>query len=191
MPVDPEGPKPVDRARLVEMIPAAGSLSTDQIKRFSSAVNIIPTPCEACGTLPIAHCVERGHLSSCAVLEKLLRRAIVLAQDDQPTGHIKAAINYPDLWFAEQGEGIPPRVTIYRDADGPMQDRVAATLQALNEEFGDQIDLRVYDTDVAPPADLGVRSRPTWFVNGHRFRGAQSARVLSRFIKFEILDAEK
>jgi len=35
---------------------------------------------------------------------------------------------------------------------------------------------------------LGVRSTPTWFVDGHRLRGAQSVRAIGRLVELQRLD---
>ena len=191
MAVDPEGPKPIERRRLIELRPALGSLTEEQLKRFSSAVNIMPSPCGQCDGLPLAHCVERDKGTDCTVHEKLLERATTLAALDRPIAQIKASINYPDTWFSNMGEGTPVQVTLYRDERGAFQPQTLQTMTALKDEFGDQIQWVVYDAKTQAPDHLGVRARPTWFINGHRFRGSQSARILSRYIAFEVLDGQE
>ena len=60
-----------------------------------------------------------------------------------------------------------------------------------NTEPVDKVTLEIFGADVAAPDKLEVRSRPTWFINGHRFRGAQSTTILKRFIEFELADEQK
>ena len=191
MAVDPEGPRPIARPRLVELWPSLGSLSEPQLQNFSSAVNIMPSPCGECSGLPIAHCLERGNEASKPVLSKLFKRAETLAQLDRPAAQIKAAINYPDTWFDGLGTGTPVHVVLYRDSEGAFASSTSETLEVLQKEFGDSARWSIHDRDVVAPEHIGVRSRPTWFINGHRFRGAQSSRILSRYIGFEILDAQE
>ena len=64
-------------------------------------------------------------------------------------------------------------------------------LAQMKEKFGDKVRWEVFGKDIEAPERLAVRSRPTWFVNGHRFRGAQSERILARFIALEFMDSNK
>ena len=58
----------------------------------------------------------------------------------------------------------------------------------LLEIFGADVEVVTHD-DLDEESDrLGVRSRPTWFVNGHRFRGVQSVDGLARFVSYELAD---
>lgn len=191
MTVNPDGPKPVSRARLTEMWPALNALTEPQVQLFAEAVNIIPSPCAACGSLPMAHCFDRGQAEDCPVLTKLYTRATQLIRNGTSSRDVKMAINYPDVWFSGMGEGVPPTVTVYLDETGAFSSRTAEVIEELKTTFGDSIQLDVHNAAVQAPANLEVRGRPTWFINGHRFRGSQSPRILKRFIELEIADEQK
>ena len=122
------------------------------------------------------------------MVNKIAARARRLAEQGMPTDELKVALNYPDLWFADMGEGTPVTVHLYRDEDGPFAKDTRGTQQVLSERFGVRLVWTVHNAGSTPAEELGVRSRPTWFINGHRFRGSQSAQTLGRFINFELLD---
>ena len=61
-------------------------------------------------------------------------------------------------------------------------------LSDLKRKFPEGVAFVVFDEEQPTPEALGVRSRPTWFINGHRFRGAQTAGLLARFIALEVQD---
>jgi hypothetical protein len=189
MAIDNEGPKPISIARLSAFWPALSTLKPRQQRAVTGAVNLTPSPCGSCGDLPIAHCIEREMLGSCTAVDKLLKRAIRMVKAGRDGGQIKAALNYPDIWVPGLGEGTPVQLHLYRDAEGPFHVETSANLEALSAQFGDQIALTIREADVVPDPSIGVRSRPTWFINGHRFRGAQTSVTLARFIAFELLDA--
>ena|GEM_PF-2692760 len=188
MKVNPEGPKPVSRARLIELRPSLSELADDKVKLIAEAVNILPSPCAQCGSLPLAHCLERVGASECSVLSKLFDRAAHLANTGRSTREVKESINYPDVWFPGMGEGKPPRITVYQDESGPFNDKTMETIEALKAEFGDEVSWDIHGGSVVAPDNLEVRGRPTWFVNGHRFRGSQSLRIIRRYIALELSD---
>lgn len=187
MKVDADGPKPVGLDALKKRFPSWSEMPEKALTSAGSAVNLVPGPCVDCGDLPLAHCAIE-HPQGCPVIAKIARRAQRLAERGMPTDELKVAINYPDLWFPELGEGLPVTVHLYRDAEGPFASKTREAQSVLTERFGAQLNWVVHEADVPPPEALGVRSRPTWFINGHRFRGAQSGRTLGRFINFELLD---
>jgi hypothetical protein len=189
MVIDMEGPKPISIDRLMEVWPPIAGLSDTQKRMVSGVVNVTPSPCGGCGDLPIAHCIDRKMFDSCPVMEKLLKRAVRMVRAGRDAGQIRAAINYPDLWVAGLGEGTPVQLHLYRNAEGPFQTETSATLEALSTQFGHQLNVTIREADIVPEPSIGVRSRPTWFINGHRFRGAQTSTTLARFIAFELLDA--
>ena len=191
MTVYPDGRDPIGRDRLREIWPPLSSLSEDGVKLFAEAVNMMPSPCAGCGSIPIAHCYEQGQAESCPVLDKLFDRATKLASKGSPLRTVKESINYPDVWFDGMGEGSPPKVTVYRDEGGPFSAKTSEDIEDIRKQFGDSILLEVLGSDVDAPARLEVRSRPTWFINGHRFRGSQSTPILKRFIEYELSDTQK
>jgi len=191
MKIDLEGPKPISRERLKALWPQLAALTDTQLMNVSNAVNSVPAPCGDCNELPIAHCADRKGVGSCAVVSKLIERAIRNSVSGQSRPEVKASINYPDLWGPyEEKEGLVS-VVLYRHLGGPATEQVNATLEALRPEFAQNAELTIHGNDVEPSPELGVRSRPTWFINGHRFRGTQSAETLARFIRLEVLDLDR
>ena len=188
MAIDIEGPKPIPRDKLTVLWPPFSELSELQLRAISSVVNVTPSPCIGCGALPIAHCIDRKTVGLCPAMDKLLKRAIRMVKAGHDPGQIKAALNYPDSWVSGLGEGTPVKLHLYRDADGPFRAETAATIKALTAQFGVEVALTIREADVVPDPSLGVRSRPTWFINGHRFRGAQTSGTLARYIALDLLD---
>ncbi len=191
MSIDLEGPKPIALTKLRKLWPALDVLDDAQQRTASTAVNITPSPCIECGSLPIAHCLASGKSADCAALSKLLARTIRLTVEGRPSGQIKASINYPDLWIPGLGEGTPVQIHLFRDRNGPFSKETKATLGGLNLRFGTEIAVTISEAEIVPAPGLGVRARPTWFINGHRFRGAQSENTLARFVAFELMDVKK
>ena len=189
--VYPEGRKPVSRARLRELWPPLKALPEDALRTVAEAVNVIPSPCVECGSIPVAHCFEKVGTESCKVLDKLFKRVTGLAAEGAPQRKVKESINYPDVWFDGMGEGSPAKVTVYRNESGPFNAKTTEAIAEIRKEFGDGVVLDILGTDVEAPANLEVRARPTWFINGHRFRGSQSTTILKRFIQYEIADSQK
>ena len=189
MAIDLEGPKPVGTAELKTLFPQLSALTTAQVQLVAGVINIVPSPCEPCGDIPLAHCAQAGNITTCGALNKLVSRAVFLTTAGQQAGHVKASVNYPDLWFDDMGSGSPVQVIVYQDAQGGFAKETAEAVSALQGNFGDKIAVTLHDADVAAPAPLGVRSRPTFFINGHRFRGAQTPKTLGRFVAFELMEA--
>ena len=183
-----EGPQPVSRDRLRQLWPEFISLDETQLRAMSSVLNTVPTPCSSCGDLPFAHCVDRRATNNCGAIRKLVGRAERMAIAGDPVADIKAAINYPDTWHSEANLVTAPNVDIYRDKAGPFNEATQASIDELRTRYGPSLEVREYDITTDPSASLGVRSRPTWFINGHRFRGAQSLNALTRFIDLELAD---
>ena len=188
--VYPDGRNPISRVRLREIWPPLKALSEDALRLVAEAVNLIPSPCAECGSIPVAHCLEKGTAETCPVLNKLLERATRLASAGANQRAVKESINYPDVWFDGMGEGTPPTITLYRDENGPLSPKTTEAVDDIRKHFGDKVSLEILGADVAAPDHLEVRSRPTWFINGHRFRGAQSTTILKRFIEYELTDKQ-
>ena len=191
MTVYPDGRDPIGRDRLREIWPQLNTLSEDGVKLFAEAVNMMPSPCAGCGSIPIAHCYEQGQAESCPVLNKLFNRATKLASQGSPLRAVKESINYPDVWFDGMGEGKPSQGHRLSRRRWAFSAKTSEDLEDIRKQFGDSILLEVLGSDVDAPARLEVRSRPTWFINGHRFRGSQSTPILKRFIEYELSDAQK
>ena len=153
----------------------------------AAGLNLVPGPCPECEGLPVAHCATQQP-DVCPVVGKIAERAKRLAEQGMPAKELKVAINYPDLWFPDMGEGTPVNINLYRDEDGAFAVETRDAQRILSERFGPRLVWTVHSADAVAPEPIGVRSRPTWFINGHRFRGAQTARTLGRFINFELLD---
>ena len=98
---------------------------------------------------------------------------------------IKVSVNYPDFWVEGLGSGSPVEVHLFRDTAGRFESETAAVENGLRSIFGERLKWTIREaTEVVDPK-LGVRSYPTWFVNGHRFRGVQSVNGLARFVEYE------
>lgn len=189
MAIDLEGPRPVGTAELKTLFPQLSTLTKAQVQLVAGVINIVPSPCEPCGDIPLAHCAQAGNVATCGALNKLVSRAILLTTAGQQAGHVKASVNYPDIWFDGMGSGSPVQVIVYQDEGGGFAKETAEAVSALQHNFGDKIALTLHGADVTAPAQLGVRSRPTFFINGHRFRGAQTPKTLGRFVAFELMEA--
>ena len=187
MSLDADGPKPIGLAALKTRFPTWRDMAEGPLEAAAAAMNLVPGPCSECDGLPLAHCATQQP-NKCPVVEKIAQRARSLAEQGMPSEELKVAINYPDLWFPDLGEGLPVTIHLYRDEEGPFAEETRDTQRLLSERFGPRLVWTVHNADSNPPTSLGVRSRPTWFINGHRFRGAQTARTLGRFINFELLD---
>lgn len=187
MNLDADGPRPIGLTALKERFPAWNDMQEGPLKAAAAAVNLVPGPCAECDDLPLAHCATQQPLR-CEVVEKIARRAQRLAEKGMPSEELKVAINYPDFWFAGMGEGTPVHIHLYRDENGAFSAETSEAQQLLSKRYGAGLTWTVHNADATSAENLGVRSRPTWFINGHRFRGAQTARTLGRFVNFEILD---
>ena len=122
------------------------------------------------------------------VLSKLVRRARLLVLDGASKEEVTASINYPDQWFPGLDKFRGVQVHLYRETDGPFTAITDQTLQAIKRRFPTGVQFTILDQGTPAPEALGVRSRPTWFINGHRFRGSQSADILGRYIQLEVQD---
>jgi len=187
MNIDAEGPKPIGLIALKDRFPAWQNMDVGTLTAAAAAVNLVPGPCSECDGLPLAHCAT-AKPTECTVIDKIAARAQRLAEQGMPSDELKVALNYPDLWFPEMGDGIPVNVHLYRDEEGAFSAETRDAQDILSERFGARLAWTVHNADSVPLESIGVRSRPTWFINGHRFRGAQNARTLGRFINFELLD---
>lgn len=184
MVLDAEGPKPIGVDALLRRFERLQGAAVEHHTAVAAALNVVMGPCEICDGKPLAHCAI-DHPSSCPVVNDLAARAVGLAERGIPAEQIKVAINYPDRWFPKMGRGVPVTIHLWRDAEGSFQAETQETQSALEARFGDSIQWVVHEADAQPPNNLDVRSRPTWFINGHRFRGAHSATSLGRFVQFE------
>ena len=87
----------------------------------------------------------------------------------------------------------PVIMEVWTRADSPFLDVTEATLDQLatSTEYP-QVELvrRDLDGDAVVADQRGARSVPTYFVNGHRLRGAQSASAILRLVRMELADLE-
>jgi len=177
--------KPVPPDRIVQRFQSLRLESKETQLAVVSALNLVAGPCEICDEKPLAHCaVEHGH--ACIVVDRLVDRAIGLAKSGMPVDQLKVAINYPDIWFPGMGEGVPVHMHLFTSDDTPFVEDIVQIQTEISDRFGDEVTWTVHRNDAQRQADLGVRAVPTWFVNGHRFRGLQSARTLGRFVAYEL-----
>jgi hypothetical protein len=118
-------------------------------------------------------------------LDTLFERAFGMAKDGANADAIKVAVNYPDFWVEGLGSGVPVNIHLYRDQGGRFAAQTQGVEQGLKKIFNEKLLWTIHEADqVADPA-LGVRAYPTWFINGHRFRGVQSVNSLARFVEYE------
>lgn len=189
MNVGPDGLKPIPVSRLQAIVPALSDRPTSVQQTVVAAINLVPGPCDSCDGAPLAHCLVNAS-AECSVALALVQRAMVLADSGKTGDEVKVAVNYPDLWFPDLGSGVPVTVTLWQDQSGPFGEMTETVRRDISARFGSKVNWSVYDTDIVAPAHLDVRARPTWFVNGHRFRGMQSAETIGRFIGFELIEAQ-
>ena len=191
IPINLDGPLPISRDQLKVLWPEIRALDEIEIQEVSRALNTIPGPCESCGNLPIAHCVAKGQDKNCAVIDKLVKRTLKLVCQKQPIKTVKNSINYPDIWFDFPSRGVPVEVRLYRDTEGSFHQETNQVLTELQAQFGHRVLFTIFEKDDLADDRLGVRSRPTWFINGHRFRGVQSPGTLGRYISLEETDQQR
>ncbi len=187
--VGADGPKPIAVAELLKRYPKLKVETVEVHQSVAAAANVVPGPCEACDGLPLAHCVTQESVE-CPVGDGLIERATRLARSGMDSERLKVAINYPDFWFPDLGEGTPVTVHLWTDGAGLFKAETDAAKRDLEERFGEKVKWVVHAADESAPPHLGVRSRPTWFINGHRLRGAQSARTIGRLIQFELVPTD-
>lgn len=177
--------KPIPPKRLVQRFARLRSESETTQRAVATALNLVAGPCEICEEKPLAHCAV-DHGDACGVADRLVDRAVVLANSGMPADQLKVALNYPDNWYPGMGEGIPVKIQLFTDTSTPFSEEIDRIQSALNERFRNDISWTVHRTGDSRAKDLGVRAAPTWFINGHRFRGLQSARTLGRFVAYEL-----
>ena len=183
---DAEKPTAVDLLTL--RLPALQQLQQSEMEAVVASLNLVPSPCSMCPNRTVAHCLVDLGWTECRVLGKLANRAIRLAKDGQGVDQIKIAANYPDTWFLGMGEGKPVQIHLYRDLDGSFARQTEEIRSRIVEIFGDQVSIITHDDKQENVERLGIRSRPAWFVNGHRFRGVQSVNGIARFVSYELAD---
>jgi hypothetical protein len=188
LPVPIAGPKPVSLAKLQGRWPQIQSLTVEQNRLFSATFNLLPAPCEQCDGKTLAECGTTTESLSCSGMERIARRTIEGIRAGWAGDRIRLHANYPDLWFEglEGADGVD--LHLYRDADGLFADETEAVRKGLVDNFGTALTWTLHEANEDAPDSLGVRSRPTWFINGFRFRGVQSVNTLTRFIGYEIED---
>ena len=188
MTVDANEPAPVGVEALSSRLFSVQELQLDQQRAVVGALNLVPAPCAVCDGKTMAECLVDVGIAQCLVLDKLTKRAVRMAKNGVSTDYIKVEINYPDLWLPRLGTGKPVTIHLYRANKGPFADDVNHIHTRLVEIFGADVQIFLHEDLDEEAARLGVRSRPTWFVNGHRFRGVQSVDGLARFVSYELAD---
>ena len=183
-------PQPVSTAALNKRWPELESLSVDQQRVFSSTFNLLPAPCKGCDGMTIAKCVTAKNVQICDGLARIVRRTLDGIQIERSPSEIKLRANYPDLWFNISRNLKGTHVHLYRDANGLFSQETESIRVELAKRFKDQIEWTIHEAE-EDGQQFGVRSRPTWFINGFRFRGLQSADSLGRFIGYELEDQER
>jgi hypothetical protein len=186
VPIRADGPRPVGLAGILERWPAFGALDLKKQQVVAGALNLVPAPCDACEFRTIAHCATAEPAIECGVLDALFERALRMANQDASVDTVKVAVNYPDFWIAGIGEGLPVQIHLFDDTDGRFHAETKRVKQGLQDIFGQAIEWTVHGTEDVSAASWGVRSYPTWFINGHRFRGVQSVNGLARFVSHEV-----
>jgi hypothetical protein len=111
-----------------------------------------------------------------------------LAKQDASVDTVKVAVNYPDFWIDGIGEGQAVQIHLFDDADGRFHAETKRVEEGLQNIFGQAIEWTIHGREDVSAAPWGVRSYPTWFINGHRFRGVQSVNSLARFVSHEVAD---
>jgi len=180
--------KPVSVAAFGKLYPSFTAMPEEAQQQAVAALNLVPAPCGECEPRTIAQCIEQKQDTHCPVLKKLARRAFRLAGDGKASDMIKVAVNYPDQWFAGLGDGNPVTIHLFQDNESRFAADVHEIQVQLSDIFGEKLVFVVHDDLSEDVSLIGVRARPTWFVNGHRFRGVQSVNALGRFVAYELAD---
>ncbi|MGB0641081.1 MAG: hypothetical protein ACPGTU_17215 [Myxococcota bacterium] len=185
-----EKPKPVSLAQLKQQWPALEALTIEQQQRFSSTVNLLPAPCEQCDGKTIAKCGTTVDVQTCDGLKRIVRRTIDGIQAEWSPVEIRQHANYPDLWFDISRNLSGTNVHLFRDVNGLFAQETETVRAELANRYTEQVQWTIHEAE-DDGHEFGVRSRPTWFINGFRFRGVQSADTLGRFISYEIEDQKR
>jgi hypothetical protein len=189
-PVTLGGPQPVSIAQLQQQWPSITELPIEQQQLFSATVNLVPAPCESCIGKTIGQCGTSVSTQSCEGMSRIVRRTIAGIQEQRTPSQIRLRANYPDLWVDVDESQAGTNVHLFRDLNGLFSDNTEAVRVGLEQMFAGQIRWSIHEADV-DGQQFGVRSRPTWFINGFRFRGVQSIGGLSRFIEYELEDSKR
>lgn len=188
VPMGNNAEKPTSVVALKQRLPRLEELKDSEMQAVVASLNLVPSPCSMCQGRTAAHCLVDLGWTECRVLGKLADRAIRLAKEGQGVEQIKIAVNYPDQWFPGMGEGTPVQIHLYRDLEGSFARQTEEIRTRVVEIFGEQVEIVTHDDPEEPVGHLDIRSRPTWFVNGHRFRGVQSVNGIARFVSYELTD---
>ena len=188
---------PGDAGELIARWPALAGLAEADQQAGVGTLNVVPAPCEPCAGKSFGLCAVSPP-TGCEILAPLVDRALRLQVGGAPLEVLRAAVSYADHWVPHTpaspmwtGADVPAMLEIWVDPKSPLMDVVEVTLAqvAASPEYAQ---LKVVRQDLSTQATLaasrGVRSVPTYFVNGHRLRGAQSSGAILRLVRMEIAD---
>ena len=273
MQLDVEKPA-TNRAALLQALPALQDApGGPSLEAARTALDISPAPCGLCEGKSIGACAVAHGAAACPPVDRLVARAVRLAEAGARHKEIFDWIQLPDLWFpdavgGELGAAIHPtevRIELWIEpdssflpdalalldlltADPRVNGRVqlldpgeeagpdplslgfaAADLQGLGDPWARALavrrgpspvagehaqvaeelaqglvagglELARWQTDLQGTAvasvgegriraqRLGIQATPTWFIDGHRLRGAQSRLTLMRIVDSELSD---
>jgi hypothetical protein len=188
VPIRPDGPSPVGLAPISVRWPAFIELDLEKQQVVAGALNLVPAPCDVCQFRTIAHCATAEPAIECGVLDTLFQRAVRMAKQGASVDTVKVAVNYPDFWIDGIGDGLTVQIHLFDDANGRFHAETKRVEEGLQNIFGQAIEWTIHGTEDVSATPWGVRSYPTWFINGHRFRGVQSVNSLARFVSHEVAD---
>jgi hypothetical protein len=214
--LDPEAPGGIEvpLSELARIVPRVSTFSEEQQKRLWSALHLIQNPCSEKQESLLSSLQNK----SCPASHLLLERALLnfSKSDDE----LLNVLTVPDLWFAEAKQGEEKVVVeLWLESASATQELVMERLQHLSgarlriceistqkEKLSNQslpIGQKVSMGLLLETADVkiegacssalvqAVRSSPTWFIEGFRLRGLQSAHSIQRLISLSNQDKTK
>ena len=182
-----------------------------QKQKLWSILHLIQSPCSI-ETLSVLSSIQKG---SCLKSQQIANRAI--QNIDKPDQILVDLLTFPDFWFsaAKQGENqvcvelwlekrsldwsqLEANLNILKNAQLRICD-IDTHKEILSNQtlpLGQNMSLKMLVTvkndsntsSCSSELAQEVRSSPTWFVEGFRLRGLQSAIAIQRLIDFSLQD---
>jgi hypothetical protein len=191
--------RPGDAGALLARWPALAALDEGPRQQVIGTLNVVPAPCTPCDGQSLGGCAIAPP-PGCEIVEGLVARVARLATEGAPPEVLRAAVSYADHWVPQAPRqpmwAVGPKpvtLEVWTHPGSPFRDLVKETLAQLAttpEHAQVQVVHRDLKAEPEVAARRGLRSAPTYFVNGHRLRGAQSAPTIMRLIRMELADQE-
>ncbi len=175
---------------LSAIVPEFSALSDESGRAAALALADVSAPCAPCERplTMLSDCALKAP-AGCENLPRLLRRVARAAQTETNPERLRALVAYGDVWVSGAAPPEPKGripLELWLDPQSPLAPRVREQLAQLTE--GQPVDVTVRDPGAEPELaqERGVRSSPTWIINGYRLRGFQSNAALGMTLHREL-----